>query len=393
MLILISKILFFASSGLILYVYFGYPLLLSVAARFMRRPVTRKSIEPSVSILIAAYNEAAVIRQKLANCLLLEYPKEMLEIILLSDGSDDGTVRIAKQFADTGVTVFDLPRGGKIQALNQGARAARGEILVFTDANAMLQNDALKHLVSNFADPSVGGVCGNQRYTGAKDSGVSSGENLYWKYDKFIKRLESSIGSAVAADGSLYAIRASLYRPLDDLAQADDHAISSRVVTEGYRLILDERAVAYEEPPGEGRREFRRKIRVANHTAASIMNLPEALDPRVTGVYALELISHKVLRYFVPVFMMIALAANGLLLSEGLLYRLAAAGQVLFYLCALLGYLFRRSPLGRSKLFYAPYYFCLANMAAFLGIVSRFRGQRFVIWQPRGDSPAISTRR
>jgi cellulose synthase/poly-beta-1,6-N-acetylglucosamine synthase-like glycosyltransferase len=393
MLVLILKILFFASSGLILYVYFGYPLLLAVASRFMRKPVRRAEIEPMVSILVAAYNEAKVIERKLINALSLEYPEHLIEIVLISDGSDDGTVEIANRFTDDRLKVLDLPRAGKINALNQGARVARGEIFVFTDANAILEPNAVKILVSNFADPEVGGVCGNQRHKGANESGVGAGENLYWKYDKLIKRLESEVGSAVAADGSLYAIRSGLYEPLSDLAQADDHAISSRVVTSGYRLVFDERAVAYEEPPEEGQREFRRKIRIANHTSASILNLPRAFDPRVTGWYALKLISHKVLRYFVPVLMTTALVANIFLIREGLIYQLAAAGQMLFYACGLLGFLFQRSWLGRLKMFYAPYYFCLANMAAFLGVVSRLRGQRLIAWQPRGDSPAISSRR
>jgi cellulose synthase/poly-beta-1,6-N-acetylglucosamine synthase-like glycosyltransferase len=382
------KIIFFLSIGLILYVYFGYPLLLLVVGVFLKKTVTRAEITPSATIIIAAHNEANIIREKLENSLELDYPREQFEIIIASDGSTDKTTAIAQRFTDKEVRVLDLPRGGKINALNRAVEAARGEIFVFTDANAIFERDALRVLVSNFADDTVGGVCGNQRYRkpGAGDSS-GEGENLYWKYDKFIKRLESGIGSTVAADGSIYAIRASLFQPLEDAAQADDHAISARVVANGLRLVFDERAVSYEEPPASGDREFRRKIRVTNHTVSSILNLPAAMNPRVTGFYVVELFSHKILRYLVPFFMIVAFIANLFLLREGAVFQIMFGAQVLFYVCSIVGRLLRDSRLGRVKLFYVPYYFCLANVAALLGVLSRMMGKRVVVWQPRGETP------
>jgi cellulose synthase/poly-beta-1,6-N-acetylglucosamine synthase-like glycosyltransferase len=382
------KIIFFLSIGLILYVYFGYPLLLLVVGVFLKKTVTRAEITPSATIIIAAHNEANIIREKLENSLELDYPREQFEIIIASDGSTDKTTAIAQRFTDKEVRVLDLPRGGKINALNRAVEAARGEIFVFTDANAIFERDALRVLVSNFADDTVGGVCGNQRYRkpGAGDSS-GEGENLYWKYDKFIKRLESGIGSTVAADGSIYAIRASLFQPLEDAAQADDHAISARVVANGLRLVFDERAVSYEEPPVSGDREFRRKIRVTNHTVSSILNLPAAMNPRVTGFYVVELFSHKSLRYLVPFFMIVAFIANLFLLREGAVFQIMFGAQVLFYVCSIVGRLLRDNRFGRVKLFYVPYYFCLANVAALLGVLSRMMGKRVVVWQPRGETP------
>ena len=286
-----------------------------------------------------------------------------------------------------------LYRSGKVRALNRAVRTASGEIIILTDANAILEANAARQLASNFADPEVGGVCGNQRYRRAAGDSSGDGENLYWKYDKFIKRLESAIGSTVAADGSIYAIRADLFRPLDDPAQADDHAISSRIVTAGRRLVLDENAVSWEEPPAEGPREFRRKVRVTNHTVSAIAGLPEALDPRVTGFYAVELLSHKVLRYGVPFLMITAFAASLFLAGAGTVYGAALAAQVLFYLAALAGFSLRTHRLGRIRLLSAPYYFCLANAAAMLGVLSRLRGERFVIWQPRGETSPAAPRR
>ena len=384
---ILLKISLFLSVGLILYVYFGYPLLLLSIGVFRRKTVARAEITPSVTVIIAAHNEAHIIGEKLENSLELDYPREHLEIIIASDGSTDATTAIAQMFAEKGVLVLDLPRGGKIKALNRAVEKARGEILVFTDANAIFERDAVRFLVSNFADNTVGGVCGNQRYRQLK-AGDSSGEgeNLYWKYDKFIKRLESGIGSTVAADGSIYAIRASHFQPLEDAAQADDHAISARVVANGQRLVFDARAVSYEEPPASGDREFRRKIRVTNHTMSSILNLPAAMNPRVTGFYVVELFSHKILRYLVPIFMLVALVANLFLLREGAVFQIMFGVQALFYVCSIVGRLLRDNQLGRIKLFYVPYYFCLANAAAFFGVLSRLMGKRVVVWQPRGET-------
>jgi cellulose synthase/poly-beta-1,6-N-acetylglucosamine synthase-like glycosyltransferase len=390
------KIVFLLSAALILYVYFGYPLLLLFLGLLRKREIMRDEITPPVTIIIAAHNEAQSIAEKLENSLSLNYPRERLEVILASDGSTDETVAIAESFKARGVLVLDLARSGKITALNRAVETARGEILVFTDANAIFEPDALRYLVSNFADAEVGGVCGNQRYRKAgKHAGDSSGEgeNLYWKYDKFIKRLESRQGSTVAADGSIYAVRAELFAPLGNTAQADDHAISARVVTAGKRLVFDERAVSYEEPPADGRREFRRKVRVTNHTVSSIINLPAALDPRITGFYTVELFSHKILRYAVPFLMIIAFLANSVLIGQGAIYRFMLAAQVLFYICALTGFFLRTNKLGRVKPFYVPYYFCLANAASLLGTLSRLRGDQVVIWQPRGENAPVITRR
>jgi cellulose synthase/poly-beta-1,6-N-acetylglucosamine synthase-like glycosyltransferase len=390
--ILLPQIIFYSSAGIILYVYFGYPLLLWFVSLFVRTKVAKGEITPRVSIVIAAHNEASSIEEKINNSLGLDYPPEQKEIIVVSDGSDDGSVAIANRFSSASLKVIDLPRVGKVRALNTAVAASDGEILVFTDANAILEVRALRELVSNFADPNVGGVCGNQRYS-STNSNVGSGENLYWRYDKFIKRLESRIGSTVAADGSLFAIRSELFEPLMNTAQADDHAISSRVVTAGWRLVFDENAVSYEEPPASDRREFKRKIRVVNHTLGSIFDIPEALNPWRTGFYSVELISHKLLRYLVPFLMLTAFAANTVLAPIHTIYQLSLGAQLFFYTAAAIGYFFRNNPIGQLKVFYAPYYFCLANAAALFGMLGRLRGDRFVIWEPRGESAAVSSRR
>lgn len=379
------ELIFFSCLGLCVYVYVGYPLLLAVIAAVRQRDVRRDAITPPVSVIIAAHNEEKIIGEKLENTLSLDYPKDRLEIIVVSDGSTDQTERIVAQYGERGVRLISLARCGKMQALNRGVAAATGELLVFTDANAILHASALRQLAANFTDPDVGGVCGNQNYRPPSGDCAGQGETLYWTYDTFIKRLESQVGSTIGADGSLYAIRRSLFVPIGDPAQADDLAISARVVTQGYRLVFEPAAVSYEEPPTSSRREFWRKVRVTNHSLRSLWDLREALNPWRTGFYALELLSHKVLRYLVPFFLGLALLANAALALTSGFYRLLLLGQVLFYGSALMGYRLRHHSWGRLRVFYIPFYFCLANAAAFLGILSLLKGERITLWQPQRE--------
>lgn len=384
-----GELLFFSSLAVCFYVYFGYPLLLAVMAAIHPREVRRRAITPSLSLIIAAHNEEEVIGEKLENTLSMDYPRDRLEIIVVSDGSTDRTEAITREYEKQGVRLLSLARCGKMRALNQGVAVATGEILVFTDANAILEASALRQLVANFADPEVGGVCGNQKYwqTPTGDC-AGQGENLYWTYDKFIKRLESRVGSIIGADGSLYAIRRNLFVPTEDPAQADDFAISVRVVTQGYRLVFEPTAVSYEEAPTSSQREFWRKVRVTNHSLRSLLDMREALNPWRTGFYALELLSHKVLRYLVPLFLVLALLTNGVLAPDSPVLQLLFLGQVLFYGSALMGYGLRHQSWGRRKLFYIPFYFCLGNTAVFLGLLSLLKGDQITFWQPeRSLSP------
>lgn len=390
---MIYELIFFSSLAICFYVYIGYPLLLAAIAAIHPRDVRRKAITPSLSVIIAAHNEEKVIGAKLENTLSMDYPSDRLEIIVVSDGSTDRTESIVCQYEKQGVHLVSLARCGKVQALNQGVAVATGEILVFTDANAFLDSSALRRLVANFADPEVGGVCGNQRYRQIPTGDcISQGESLYWAYDKFIKRMESRVGSIVGADGSLYAIRRDLFVPIENPAQADDFAISMRVVTQGYRLVFEPTAVSYEEAPTSSTREFWRKVRVTNHSLRSLLDRKEAFNPWRTGFYALELLSHKVLRYLVPLLLVLVLITNALLIPASRVFQLLFLGQVLFYGGALVGYWLRHRSGGRWRLFYIPFYFCLANTAAFLGLLSLLRGERITLWQPHRD-PCLAARK
>jgi cellulose synthase/poly-beta-1,6-N-acetylglucosamine synthase-like glycosyltransferase len=384
----VLQIIFWASVALCAYVYAGYPVVLWALARVAGRPPRKGEVTPAVSVVIAAHNEERQIASKLENTLALDYPRERVEVVVASDGSTDATEEIVSRYAARGVRLLPLARCGKMRALNQGVALASGEVVVFTDANAELEPRALRELLAPFADASVGGVCGNQKYGRPSDSGDSAGagENLYWTYDKYLKHLETQVGSTVAADGSLYALRRELYVQIEDGAQADDFAVSARVVTEGRRrLVYEPAAVSFEPPPAESDLEFRRKVRVANHCMRAIMNLRGGLNPFRTGLYAFEMWSHKVLRYAVPLFCVAALAAGAALAGLSLFYLALFAGQVLFYALALAGYALRRTRRGRLKVLYVPFYFCLANAAALVAVCSLLRGERITVWQPQRE--------
>jgi cellulose synthase/poly-beta-1,6-N-acetylglucosamine synthase-like glycosyltransferase len=381
---------FWVSLAATAYIYFGYPLLIFLVSRLRPRPF-RQGGEPSVTVLIPVYNEEGTIAEKVANTLALDYPPERLEVLVASDGSTDGTEAAVRHFeAETAgrVRLLALPRRGKAFALNDGARAARGEILVLTDANTLLESESLRHLVAPFADPQVGGVCGNKKQRpAAGGDATGEGENLYWRWDKWQKALESRAGSIFAADGTLYAVRRDLYVPIADPAQADDIAVSARVVLQGYRLLYEPRAVAWEEAPAEGREEFRRKVRVTNHSVRALWNLGRGLW--TSGFYSVELLSHKFFRHLVPFFLIPLFLANAVLAVTGpLFYAVLFAGQVLFYALALAGFALRGSRAGRAKPFTVPYYFCLVNAAAFLGVLSILRGRRLQAWTPRSGLPS-----
>jgi cellulose synthase/poly-beta-1,6-N-acetylglucosamine synthase-like glycosyltransferase len=376
------EVVFVVSLATCLYVYFGYPALLFLLSRWRPRPVARAAIHPFVTLVVPAHNEEELIEAKIRNSLELRYPRERLEVLIVSDGSDDGTDAIAARHEGGPLRLVRRPREGKAAALNAAARLARGEVLVFSDANSSLDRDAIARLVEGFADPEVGGVCGNRELRPSPGADATQGgEGLYWRYDKWQKRLESAIGSIFAADGTLYAVRREAYVPIDDRAQADDIAVSTRVVLQGQRLLFEPAAVAWEEAPADGRAEFWRKVRVTNHSVRALLALGRRLWS--SGFYSVELVSHKLLRHLVPFFLVALLASNAALAGDSALFRILLVGQLCFYAAALLGARLRRTRAGRSRILTVPYYFCLVNAAALLGVLSIARGERLAAWTPR----------
>lgn len=371
--------------ALVAYAYGGYPVLLWVTGRFRHRPISRGSVTPSISVIIPAHNEERILARKLDSVLAQDYPAERLEVLVASDGSTDRTNMIAAGYGERGVRLLALERNGKARSLNRAASDARGEILVFTDANAILAPGALRALAANFADPTVGGVSANEvRDPQAEASAVGLGERLYWEYDKWLKQAESRVGSMVSASGSMYAIRAELFRPIEDPSATDDFAISTQVVRAGYRLVFEPEAVTFEPPPDKGAVEFGRKVRIVTRGMRSVYGIRDLLLPWTGGFYALQVWSHKIVRRLVG-FCAVAIFVLSLSLVRRPFYRLLAAGQVALYGAATAGFVGRDRPWGRQKWFYIPYYFCLSNVAATLGVLQFLRQRRLEIWEPRRD--------
>lgn len=366
------------------YVYLGYPLLLWALARLRPRPVGRAPVRPRMSVIIPAHSEADVIAEKLRDTLSNGYAEGLLEVIVASDGSTDATVPTARAFGDPRVRVLDLPRRGKAAALNAAVERATGDVLVFTDADVLLGPGALGFLAENFADLEVGGVTGRKVHTATGSRHITRGEGLYARYEEWQKGLESAFGSTVASHGALHAVRRELFVPISDLTAADDMAISVPIVLQGRRLVCDPRAEARVEAPADGAMEFERKVRIANQVLWTLIGQGGSLW--TSGFYSVQLVSHKLLRYLVPVFLVLILGSNVWLslTAEGALWDLLLGLQGGFYGAAALGAVTRKSAAGRFRLLTVPYYFCLVNASALVAVLSVMRGRRTAGWSPRG---------
>jgi cellulose synthase/poly-beta-1,6-N-acetylglucosamine synthase-like glycosyltransferase len=372
--------LFWAAVFSVVYTYLLYPALLWLLTLRKRAPQHPTPAEwPSVSLVLAAYNEIAVIREKIENTLSLDYPTDRLEFIVVSDCSDDGTDEAVAEYADRGVKFHRLQEhGGKTMGQNAGARLTSGEILIFSDANSIYAPDALKELVRPFADPKIGCVCGELRYANPDQLAAGKGEGFYWRYEQFLKRRESLLTSTLGANGSIYALRRELF---DELGPEiiSDFIMPIRVWCKGFRVVYESRAVAVEHSGARFRDEFRRRTRIISRSAYSLWTEAGVLNPFAHGFFAFQLFSHKLLRWLVPLFM-IAILIGAALLAADPLYQFLLGLQLLFYLLAILGNLFQRQ-LGSLGLFYIPAYFCATNFGALLGLWNFLTGRRYQVWQ------------
>lgn len=374
---------FWLSAGFLAYAYGGFALLLAAVGALRRRYVRTAPITPPMSLVIAAYNEEAVIAERLRNALALDYPAERLQIIVACDGCSDRTEAIVGRFAPR-VTLLSLPRRGKLHALEQSVRCATGDILVFSDANTMCEAGAVRALARNFADPDVGGAAGHISYRVAAGGEASGrGEQLYWEYDAWLKRLESLTGSVVSAHGGLYAIRRALFRPVEDTAVTDDFGISTAVIDQGYRLVFEPDARGTELTAPTADREFRRRVRLMTRGLRGVLLRRRLLNPFRAGFYAVVLFSHKVARRLAPLPLAIMAAASAYLASRHPFYLAAATAQGAFYAAALAGWLLRRARLGALTGVCIPFYYCMANAASAMAILQVIRGERIERWEPQ----------
>ena len=386
----IAQILFVFLLLLVAYAYLGYPLLIFVLSRLLPRRVRKADITPKVSLIIAAYNEERDIAARLDNALALDYPCDKLEIIVASDCSTDRTDEIVRGYCARGV-ILDRQRErlGKSVAQNHAARVASGDLLIFSDATTMYAPDTVRRLVRSFADPQVGCVAGQLIYVDRAASGVGRGCRTYWSYEKFIKASESRAGSLIGVSGCLYAVRRSSYAPLA-LDMSSDFVIATEMHLQGLRTVYERDAVAMEETNQRSRDEFRMRVRVIEQTYSALHRYAAALNPRRHGLFAWQLISHKLMRYAVPVWLVAIFALNWSLSGESSLYRWSFIAQLIFYLMGLAGWAGARRGL-RLGLLALPYYYALANVAALAAFIEFMRGRANVVWEPIRRRQAASS--
>ena len=375
---MIAKTVLWASAFVAAYIYVGFPLLLALLQRFAKRPVAKRPIEPTVSVLVAAYNEAKVIEAKIRNSLALDYPADRIDIAIACDGPRDDTTAIAQRVAasigEGRVRVFAYPRNrGKLYVLNDTMRELGGEIVVLTDAASMLAADAVRRLVENFADPKIGAVSGVYRIVRGDDAALGNQEDLYWKYETFLKEAEGDVSSILGCHGALYAIRRELYPYPAPTTINDDYVIPMRILQQGYRVAYDSSAVAREE--AHEMSGFSRRVRIMTGNFQQLSELKALMNPLRPGPVFFFL-SHKAGRLIVPLAMIALLIANLFLLDESF-YRSLFYLQLTFYALVVLGALVRLRP----KILRLPYYFCMINAAAFLGMYYALRGGRALAWK------------
>ncbi|MFQ5750685.1 MAG: glycosyltransferase family 2 protein [bacterium] len=348
----------------------------------------RKDITPPVTLIISAYNEEKIIASKIENALSLDYPKERFEIIVVSDCSTDKTDEIVRKYLSLDVKLLrQNERYGKTEGINKAVHNASGDIIIFSDANAIYEKNAIRELVRNFNDQTIGCVTGEARYIERWKTSSERSESLYWKYEIFLKTLESDIGSMVGGDGAIYAIRKELFEELQP-SDINDFVNPLQIIVKGFRGVYEPEAVCYEETADSLLKEFKRKRRIINRSWNGLFRVKEVLNPLKVGFFAIEIISHKLLRWLIPFFLLSLFFANLGLVGprHAILYTVSLLLQCAFYLLSYLGYLRKDQT---SFIFYMPYYFCLVNTASMIGIIQYFMGSVITVWSPeRGNVPS-----
>ena len=369
---------FWVSAALLVYHYALYPALVIACARLARRPVTFLETWPRVSFIIAAYNEERVIADKLRNTIALDYPKDRLEIIVVSDGSNDATESIVCSFAPQGViSLHQGRRGGKTAALNRSVKRAIGDILVFSDANNDFAPDAISKLVRHFGDPRVGGVCGAKRIKPDANRQSSLGDGLYWRYESAVKFAESRLGTITNADGEIFAVRRDLYSTIPEHIINDDAQITLDLVKQGYRVRYEPEARSYELASIHIRDDFQVKVRMVAGGYQTLVANAFTLFP-LRSWFAWAFFSHKTLRWLAPLFLILMLVTSAALSPEPL-YLAAFLAQLGFYGLALVGH--RRIGQGTLPIaIYVPFYFTSMNLAALWGLLRFLRRRQTVQW-------------
>jgi cellulose synthase/poly-beta-1,6-N-acetylglucosamine synthase-like glycosyltransferase len=375
-------LLFWLSALLVIYIYVGYPLLLRVLPKKPLSIDTDNAQQPKVTVLIPAFNEAKVIADTIHNKLSQDYPAELLQVIVISDESEDGTDDIVNSIAasDNRVSLIrQSPRQGKTSGLNLAMPNASGDIIIFSDANSHYAPDAIANLVACFSDPQVGYVTGKMIYVNSDGSVIGDGCSAYMKYENHMRELETQVESVVGVDGGVDAIRKSLYQPMN-ADQLPDFVLPLKVVTQGKRVIYCDKALLNEESLSSSQSEFRMRVRVSLRAYWAMWDMRHLFNPFNYGIFTLQLTSHKLLRYLAFIPLLLALISNGFITGDSNFYSLTFLVQILFYGAA--AFVALNDGTNNRWLGLANY-FCLINIASAMAFIKFIKGEKIVLWKPR----------
>lgn len=343
-----------------MYTFIGYALLIFFLSKIIAKKADKQSILPKVSIVIAVYNEEKAIRQRIENILALDYPKENLELLIISDGSTDSTVEILRKFNAKNINLIERKeRSGKASCLNEAVPLCRGDIIVFSDARQKFAANAVKQLAAYFSDSKVGAVSGELHFEDEAKTITGEGVDFYWEYEKFLRKAESKVDSTTGATGAIYAIRKSLFKPLPPDILLDDVLIPMNIVLQGYRCVFEPKAIAYDRVVKRGKDEARRKIRTIAGNFQLFFRYPQLLNPFKNRIW-FQTFSHKFLRLLAPIFIISFLISN-IFIAGQRLFKIFLVLQVLFYLFVIMGYILRRANFN-CRIFSIPYAFVLLNL-------------------------------
>jgi glycosyltransferase involved in cell wall biosynthesis len=378
----VYKMCFIVSLVVIFYVYVGYPICAWVLAHLVRRYIDKAAYEPTVTIIISAYNEEDHIGQTITNKLQLDYPVDKLEIIVISDESTDQTDAIIQRFKGNNVKYFlQKPRAGKTSAINMVVPQANGEILLFSDANSIYAPDALNHIVANFHDPQVGYVTGKMVYTNPDGTSCGDGCSAYMKYENILRNMETQIDSVVGVDGGIDAMRKSIYSKLNP-DQLPDFVQPLKVKELGYRVVYEPKAILQESSLAASDDEYRMRVRVALRALWAIKDMRQLLWGSSGFLFAWQLWSHKLLRYLCFVFLLGAFITNIALWSESFLYKAVFLAQIVCYIGAFISVLLEKNN-HKVRVLYFLHYFVLLNIASGHAFIKFILGKKQIVWVPR----------
>lgn len=380
------QVVFWIAIGVVAYTFLGYGILIGFLVKvkdLLRKKInqTDKEFLPDVTLVVPCYNEADIIKEKVLNSLGLEYPKEKLKIFFITDGSNDNFKEVLLEFPQVKL-LHDERRAGKTAAENRAMKFVNSPIVVFTDANTILNNKAIKNIVRHFSNENVGCVSGEKRVlVEQEDSASSAGEGMYWKYESFLKKMDSKLYSAVGAAGELVAFRSELYQDLPEDTILDDFMQSLLIASDGYRIVYEPDAYAMETGSDSTGEELKRKIRISAGGWQSMKRLFFKITPFNHPVLFFQYLSHRVLRWTITPFLLVLIfVINFFLLNQGMIYQLLMVCQLFFYAAALLG-CFLESRKLRVKILFVPFYFCMMNYAVVAGLIRFLKGSQKSTWE------------